>query len=122
VEEARAQQKVARAELEYAFSGKVDDQHKVLIAKAESTYAVAKERCDDKSGQAKSVCVSEAKAIETKSLSDVTLTQKVGDAQKDAVQTRTDADYKVAIDKCDVLAGDAKTSCTGAAKSKFGKN
>jgi hypothetical protein len=33
-----------------------------------------------------------------------------------------DADYKVAIEKCDALAGDAKASCVAAAKAKFGKS
>ena len=41
-------------------------QVKVLVAKAESAYAVAKERCDDKSGNAKDVCVKEAKAVESR--------------------------------------------------------
>ena len=36
---------------------------KVLVAKAESVYAVAKERSDDQAGNAKDVCVMEAKAI-----------------------------------------------------------
>src|SRR5665647_1967730 len=68
VEEAKAKEKVARAELEYSYSGKPGDQTKVLVAKAKSAYAVAKEKCDDKSGNDKDVCVKEAKAVETKAL------------------------------------------------------
>ena len=70
VEEAKAKEKVARAELEYAYTGKSSDRNKVLVAKAETGYAVAKERCDDKAGNAKDVCVKEAKAIEIKALAD----------------------------------------------------
>ena len=50
VEQAKAKDKIARAELEYGYTGKPTDQNKVLVAKAESTYAVAKEKCDDLAG------------------------------------------------------------------------
>ncbi|MBU4183279.1 MAG: hypothetical protein A3B67_02580 [Burkholderiales bacterium RIFCSPHIGHO2_02_FULL_66_10] len=36
--------------------------------------------------------------------------------------TMTEADYKVAVEKCDAMAGDAKSSCVAAAKTKFGQN
>lgn len=41
---ANAKEKVARAELEYSYTGKPGDQTKVLVAKAKSAYAVAKEK------------------------------------------------------------------------------
>ena len=62
VEEAKATEKVARAEADYGHSGKPADQTKVLTVKAETSYAVAKEKCDDKGGNAKNVCLKEAKA------------------------------------------------------------
>ena len=122
VEEAKAKEKVARAELEYSFTGKSKDRNKVLVAKAESTYAVAKEKCDDKAGNDKDVCVKEAKAVEIKALADAKLGKEIGEARKDAAADKLDADYKVAIEKCDALAGDAKAACVTAAKAKFGKN
>jgi hypothetical protein len=39
---------------------------KVAVAKAEAEYEVAKERCDDKSGNDKDICQKEAKATEAK--------------------------------------------------------
>jgi hypothetical protein len=122
VQEANAKEKVARAELEYSYSGKVADQTKVLMAKAQSAYAVAKEKCDDQAGNAKDVCVKEAKAVEVKALADAKLGKKIGEAKKEASDDKVDANYKVAVEKCDALAGDAKTSCVAAAKAKFGKN
>ena len=122
VQEAKAKKKVALAELEYGYTGKAADRNKVLVAKAESAYAVAKEKCDDKSGNAKDVCVKEAKAIETKALADAKMGKEIGEAKKDATADKLDADYKVAIEKCDALSGDAKGSCVAAAKAKFGKN
>ncbi len=122
VEEGKAKEKVARAELEYGYSGKPADANKVLVARAESSYAVAKERCDDLAGNPKSVCVQEAKAVQTKALADAKLGKAVGEARKDAASDKRDADYKVAIEKCDALAGDAKVSCVGNAKMASGKN
>jgi hypothetical protein len=121
VQEAKAKEKVAYAELEYAYTGKPADQTKVRVAKAESAYAVAKEKCDDMAGNAKDVCVKEAKAVETKALADAKLGKEVGEAQKEATEDKTSADYSVAKEKCDALAGDAKSACVDAAKAKYSK-
>ncbi|MDO8250230.1 MAG: hypothetical protein Q7T78_11000, partial [Rhodoferax sp.] len=122
VEEAKAKEKVARAELEFAYTGKASDRTKVLEAKAKSAYAVAKEKCDDQAGNAKDVCVKEAKAVEVKALADAKMNKEIGEAKKDDTEAKRDADYKVAAEKCDALAGDPKASCIAAAKTKFGKN
>ena len=122
VEQAKAKERVARAELEYGHTGKSSDRNKVLVAQAESAYAVAKERCDDKSGNDRDVCVKEAKAVEVKALADAKLGKEIGVAKKDAAADKRDANYDVAAEKCDALAGDAKASCIAAAKTKFGKN
>jgi hypothetical protein len=122
VEEAGAKQKVARAELEYGYSGKPADQTKVKVAKAESAYAVAKEKCDDRAGNAKDVCVKEAKAVEVKALADAKMGQQIGEAKAEASDAKRDADYKVAVEKCDAMAGDAKAGCLNAAKVSFGKS
>ena len=122
VEEAKAKEKVARAELEFSYTGKPADQTHILVAKAKSAYAVAKERCDDQTGNAKSVCVKEAKAVEVKALADAKLGKVVGEARKDAAADKAEADYKVASQKCDALGGDAKSNCVTTAKMKFGKS
>ncbi len=121
-EEAKAQEKVARAELEYAYTGKMGDQNKVLVVKAETAYAVAKEKCDDKAGNVKDVCVKEAKAIEAKALADAKAGKQIVESKMDANETKRDADYKLATEKCESLAGDAKTACMASAKKSFGKS
>ena len=121
-EQAEGKQKVARAELEYNDSGKPADATKLAIAKADASYAVAKEMCDDKSGNPKDVCVCEAMAAHTMALTDARLSEKVGEARKDAAQDKNDADYKVASEKCESLAGDAKAACVSAAKARFNKS
>lgn len=122
VEEAKAKEKVALADLEYKHTGKSGDRNKLLTVKAETAYAVAKERCDDKSGNAKDVCIQEAKAVEVKALADAKMGKEIGEARSDAATTKRDADYKVAVEKCDAMSGDAKASCITAAKASFGKS
>ena len=77
--------------------------------------------CDDKGANAKDVCMTEAKATHSKALADAKLDKKVGEARMDAAEDKRDADYKVATEKCDSLAGDAKAACVNAAKVKFNK-
>lgn len=103
-------------------TGKAADRTKVLVTRAESAYAVAKERCDDQAGNAKDVCVMEAKAIQVKALADAKMGKEIGEAKKDAATDKRDADYKVAVEKCDAMAGDSKSSCVAAARTKFGQN
>jgi hypothetical protein len=121
-QEAKAKEKVARAELEYAYTGKPEDQNKVVVAKAESTYSVAKEKCDDMKGNDKDVCVKQAKATEVKALANAKMGQQIGEAKTEASEDKRDADYKVAAEKCDSMTGDAKAGCMAAAKAKFGKS
>ena len=120
-EQAKGKEKVARAELEYNYTGKMSDSNKIAVVKADATYAVAKEMCDDKAGNVKDVCVAEAKAAHTKALANAKMVKKVGDAKTDAADDKRDADYKVANEKCDSLAGDAKSACISAAKQRFNK-
>ena len=119
--EAKGKDKVASAELTAAYSAKPADQNKVLVAKAESTYAVAKERCDDQAGNAKDVCVKEAKAVQVKALADAKLGREVRSAARDANEDKREADYKVAAEKCESLSGDARSACVATAKSRYGK-
>lgn len=121
-ETAKGHEKVALAELEYGYTGKPADGTKVLVARAESTYAVAREKCDDMAGNTKDVCVTEAKAEQSKALASAKLGKEVGTARQTAAEDMRDADHKVAVEKCDALAGDAKDACIAAAKAKFGKN
>jgi hypothetical protein len=122
MEEAKGKEKIATAELKAAHSGKPADHTKALEAKAEANYAIAKEKCDDKAGNDKSVCVKEAKAVEVKALADARTAKQIGEAKAENADEKRDADYKVAVQKCDTLAGDAKTSCVSAAKVQFGKS
>jgi hypothetical protein len=66
VEQAKGKQKVARAELDYKQDASERQRTKVESAKADAQYAVAKEKCDDLSGEQKDVCVKDAKAAKSR--------------------------------------------------------
>jgi len=87
---------------------------------AEADYKVAKERCDDRTGNDKDVCVKVAKAALVKAQSDAKATRVSTDARKDAAKDKREADYKVAAEKCNAMRGDAKTACVKDAKAKYG--
>ncbi len=106
------------AEATYKDTPKAREHAKHEIAEAD--YKVAKERCDDKAGNDKDVCVKEAKAAMTKTEADAKASYKSTDAKMDASKDKMKADYKVAAEKCDAMSGDAKNSCVAAAKVKYG--
>ena len=75
--EAKAKEKVALADLDYKKSGKDSDRIKAAKVKAEQDYAVAKEKCEDKSVTDKGACKKEAKAAEDKAMADLKAEKKV---------------------------------------------
>ena len=103
------------------------------IAHAQATYNVAIEKCDDLAGNRKDVCVKEAKAELVKGKANAKVDRvaadtrkdaatKQADASKEANADKRDAEFKVAIEKCDALAGAAKDACVGNAKAQYGKS
>lgn len=119
IEQAKAKEKVARAELEHGYTGKPADAIKVNVARADGAYAVAKEKCDDLTGQPKSLCRTEAKTAHTKALADAKLATTVSDAKDDAKDDKMAADRQVAAAKCDAMTGDAQTNCMADVKARF---
>lgn len=122
IETAKGKEKVAKAELNYSYSNAPADWNKLQVAKADAAYEIAKEKCDDKAGDAKDLCNKEAKTLHTKSLADAKLSKRISEARDDASADKRMASYKLAVEKCESLAGDAKASCTAAAKTEFGQN
>ena len=69
--EAKGKENVAKAELEQQFRPSDSNARKVAVEKVKATYEVAKEKCDDQTGDAKSACVKQAKADEDKGKADI---------------------------------------------------
>ncbi len=121
VETAKGQEKVALAHLQYQRSGDAKDMVKLSEARTEARYEVAKEMCDDQAGNAKDVCVAQAKADHDKAKANAKLTKEVQEARTDASDTKTKADFKVAQERCDAMSGDTKDACVAGAKARFGQ-
>ena len=131
--EANGREKVAKADAEAAYKNTPKAREDARDARAEAAYSVAKERCDGLSGNAKDVCVKEADARRVKAKADAKVEAVAADTREDsavkqaesrrkAEQDKRDADYKVAIEKCDSLSGAAKNTCVEDAKLRYGKS
>ena len=131
--EANGKEKVAKADAEAAYKNTPKAREDARVTRAEATYNVAKEKCDDLAGNPKDVCVKEAEAVLVKAKADAKVDRvsadakqdsamKEADARKQAAEDKRNADYKVAIEKCDSLTGSAKNTCISDAKLRYGKS
>jgi hypothetical protein len=131
--EATGKQKVAKADAEAAYKNTPTAREDARTTRAEATHSVAKEKCDELSGNSKDVCVKEADAALVKGKADAKVDRvtadthqdaatKQADARNEANADKRDADFKVAIEKCDAFAGAAKDTCVSSAKAQYGKS
>ena len=95
--------------------------YNAVVAKADADYKAAKEACNAKQGNDKDVCLKQAQANHDKVVADAKATRKSNDAVASARDTKMEAQYKVAKEKCDSLSGDAKDACVKQAKQQYGQ-
>ncbi|MGZ3236763.1 MAG: hypothetical protein ACXWIN_10035 [Burkholderiaceae bacterium] len=121
VKEAKASRDKAIAVAEFEHKGTLNAFTTARKDVAQSDYSVAKEKCDDKNGNAKDVCLKEAKSEKVAATADAKTDKKIVNAVVDGNNDKVKAEYKVAIEKCDAFAGAAKDNCVATAKTNFGK-
>jgi hypothetical protein len=127
-EEAKGNEKIAKAELEARHKNDDKARREALETKADVQYEIAKEKCDDLSGNNKDVCIKDAKAVEQRAKADIKAglagstgaSVSVGD-RKDAREDARDAQYSAAKERCDALSGDTKDKCVADVKVRYGK-
>ncbi len=79
---------------------------------ADAQYKVAKEACESLRGNAKDVCMAEAKGKDNVAKADAQAAyENTPKARQHARTVTADANYAVANEKCDDLAGNAKDVC-----------
>nr|WP_314859554.1 hypothetical protein [uncultured Undibacterium sp.] len=88
---------------------------------ADADYEVDKAKCMAMVGNDKDVCIKKAKSSKVAAVATAKADKKVIEARSDEAQVKKDAEYKVAIEKCDAMTGGAKDTCVSNAKKKFGK-
>ena len=131
--EAKGKEKVAKADLEANYKNTDKARYDARVARADADYDVAKEKCDDMTGNQKDVCVKQAQAAHTKAKGDAkvaradesatqTAANKRSDARKEAREDTRDAQYKAAVEKCDAMSGAAKDRCVNDAKARYGRS
>jgi len=69
--EAQARYKVGKAELEQAFKPSNSNARKLAEEKVDTAYEVAKEKCDDQSGDQKNACMKQAEADQARGKADI---------------------------------------------------
>jgi len=95
VKEAKGKEKVAKAELDAKYDPSERNQRKVLEAKADSQYDVAKEKCDDMKGNEKSACEKDAKAEHERAKADMKRSASTGASRApSSTSTRTTGSAK----------------------------
>ena len=128
--EAKGIRNTAKAELKYNYNPTNKASYNARVAKAEATYSIANQKCDDQEGNAEDVCEKEAKAAKIQevaaaeaqmkaSKADAVAIEKSTDARKDAESDMRDANYAVAKEKCEALDGKAEDLCMSEATARF---
>lgn len=92
--EATGKERVARAELDERNEPNARHTLAVSSAKARSEYAIAKEKCDDKSGNDKATCLKDAKAAEARAMNEANDTRKTADAKRETGENARTSDAK----------------------------
>ncbi|MEO8717049.1 MAG: hypothetical protein ABI423_02380, partial [Burkholderiales bacterium] len=109
--ESKGKESVAKADLEAQYKPSQETEYQARDARAQADYAVAVQKCDNQAGNAKDVCVAEAKAAQTNAKADAKLQMKTSDAKaeagvkaadarQDATEAKRDANFAVAKEKC----------------------
>jgi hypothetical protein len=116
IAQAKGDEKVARAKLEYLNSGKATDMMKLATARADAAYGIATERCDDVGGNARDVCLRQASAQHVAALADAKAAKKTSAARVEAGDEKTHARHKVEPENCGTLTGNARSQCVATVK------
>ena len=88
---------------------------------ASAYYERDKTRCAAAVGNDREVCLRQAKATLVASQADARADRKAIEARLDAHDAKIDAEYRVALQKCDAYAGAAKEGCVSTARTAYGK-
>ncbi|HEY5800325.1 MAG TPA: hypothetical protein VIT92_08885 [Burkholderiaceae bacterium] len=121
VAEANAARVRVEADATAQYKNTLKAHTKARIDIAEADYEVNKARCGNKAGNDKDVCQKLAKATRVAAVADANADRKVMDARMDASAAKRDAEYNLALQRCDAVAGNTKQACVAEAKAMFGR-
>jgi hypothetical protein len=109
---------LALAPVAFAADKVSAEAYKAEKDKIDASYKAEMERCDSQTGNAKDICKAQAKGKHKAAKADAEAQYRgTAKAQADARIAHADADYDVAKQKCDELAGNKKDVCMKDAKA-----
>jgi chromosome segregation ATPase len=114
--QAKADRRIAEANLDARNKGTAKARADARLVRADAQYDVAKQKCDELSGNAKDVCVKDAKAAHARARAEAK-----ADRSADASTATRETDYRAALARCDRLNGDPRATCIAEAKAKYGR-
>jgi hypothetical protein len=106
-----------------AYAGLLSkDEIKQADDRISADFKAAKQTCDSRSGNAKDICLAEAKGQEKVAKAELEARDKgTPKAQQEALDARAVANYEVAKQHCDNFAGNPKDVCQKDAQAVFTK-
>jgi hypothetical protein len=121
--EARAKLVHTRQEAmgEAAYKGTFKAYYDAKIDIAKAQHELEKEQCDDQKGNAKDVCLKDAKARMVTATEDAKASSKSHKAKANAEEEKADAVYAAATERCDAWSGAAKDECVAKVKADMGR-
>ena len=119
--EAKTVERKAMADAEARYRGTDSARVQATIEWAEADFDLAKAKCDARAGNDRDVCIKEAKAAEVRTKAEAIANEKIATIRRDTRDDVRAAEYDVAIEKCDALAGAAKDRCVADAKANYRK-
>jgi hypothetical protein len=94
------------------------DQYKAEREKIEADAKAAREKCKDMKGNAKDICMAEAKGHEKVAKAELAAKQKDTPKNRyDVAAAKADMEYNIAKEKCDEMKGKDKNACQNDAKA-----
>jgi hypothetical protein len=106
----------AKANARHENTAEARAEARVDIADAE--LALAKQKCDNVTGNEHDVCVKQAELKHTSATTAVDANEEVATAVDERAEKVQDAEYTLAMEKCEPLRGDAQTQCEEMAKAQ----
>jgi len=121
VAEARANRVRIEEEAQAAYRNTLSAYTGARMRIASAYYDRDKARCGALTGNDREVCLQQAKAYLVAARADARADRKTVEARLDARDEKIDAEYRVALQRCDAFAGAVKDQCVGTARTSYGK-
>ena len=119
VAKAKARRSASKADAEADYRPTVDTITDSRIARADGEYEIARQKCDEQTGNDKDVCRKDAEALHTAKVAEAKAKGEGASAQLDANEKIRKAEYAAVKERCDAFSGERKDACLAEAKAHF---